>query len=72
MLFTFPLQCEHVDSIEFQSKEGTFLVKLHAVMLQHALELPDSVQFQLCAVHNSTNTSFLLRNARYGNLKGNF
>ncbi|MCJ8732733.1 hypothetical protein PDJAM_G00214590 [Pangasius djambal] len=58
-----PLQeCEHVDSIEFRCKEGTFLVKLCAVMLHHALELPDSVQLPSCAVQHSTKTSFLFRN----------
>ncbi|KAK3543244.1 hypothetical protein QTP70_014102, partial [Hemibagrus guttatus] len=58
-----PLQeGEHVDSIEFQCKEGTFQVNLRAVMLHHALELPDSVQLPLCAVQHSTNTSFLLHN----------
>lgn len=59
-----PLQeCEHVDSIEFQCKEGTFLVNLRAVLLYHALELPDSVLLPSCAVQHSTNTSFLFRNA---------
>ncbi|KAG7330997.1 hypothetical protein KOW79_004966 [Hemibagrus wyckioides] len=59
-----PLQeSEHVDSIEFQCKEGTFQVNLRAVMLHHALELPDSVQLPLCAVQHSTNSSFLFRNA---------
>ncbi|TSK92887.1 Cilia- and flagella-associated protein 65 [Bagarius yarrelli] len=59
-----PLQeCEHRDSIEFQCKEGTFLVNLHAVLLHHELELPDSVQLPSCAVQHSTNTSFLFRNA---------
>ncbi|KAI5107294.1 cilia- and flagella-associated protein 65, partial [Silurus meridionalis] len=55
-------ECEHGDSIEFQCKEGTFVVKLRAVMLHHALELPDSVQLPLCAVQHSTNTSFFICN----------
>ncbi|KAG9271575.1 cilia- and flagella-associated protein 65 isoform X1 [Astyanax mexicanus] len=58
-----PLQkCEYVDSIEFECKEGTFQVSLSAVMLQHALELPDSVQLPPCAVQHSSKTSFLIRN----------
>ncbi|XP_053352888.1 cilia- and flagella-associated protein 65 [Clarias gariepinus] len=56
-------KCEHEDSIEFKCKDGTFLVKLRAVMLHHALELPDSVQLPPCAVQHSTSTSFLLCNA---------
>lgn len=68
---TFALQCEYSDSIEFQCKEGTFKVNLRAVMLHHSLELPDSVQLPLCAVHHSTNTSFLFCNARYGDLSLN-
>uniref|UniRef100_A0A3B1J350 Uncharacterized protein n=1 Tax=Astyanax mexicanus TaxID=7994 RepID=A0A3B1J350_ASTMX len=58
----FHLQCEYVDSIEFECKEGTFQVSLSAVMLQHALELPDSVQLPPCAVQHSSKTSFLIRN----------
>ncbi|KAI4873066.1 hypothetical protein NFI96_025495 [Prochilodus magdalenae] len=59
-----PLQkCEYVDNIEFLCKEGTFQVSLRAVMLHHALELPDSVQLPPCAVQHSSNTSFLFRNA---------
>ncbi|KAK2849898.1 hypothetical protein Q7C36_008681 [Tachysurus vachellii] len=69
MSFSLPItfhslhECEHSDSIEFQCKEGTFKVNLRALMLHHSLELPDSVQLPLCAVHHSTNTSFLFCNA---------
>ncbi|XP_062861739.1 cilia- and flagella-associated protein 65 isoform X2 [Trichomycterus rosablanca] len=55
-------KCDYVDSIEFQCKNGTFQVKLSAVMLHHALELPESVQLPPCAVQHNTKSSFLLRN----------
>ncbi|XP_073329268.1 cilia- and flagella-associated protein 65 [Pagrus major] len=58
-----PLQrCEYEDSIEFQSKDGSFQVCLHATIPCHALEVPDSVLLPLCAVQHSAHTTFLLRN----------
>ncbi|XP_036966082.1 cilia- and flagella-associated protein 65 isoform X1 [Acanthopagrus latus] len=58
-----PLQrCEYEDSIEFQSKDGSFQVCLHATIPCHALEVPDSVLLPLCAVQHSVHTTFLLRN----------
>ncbi|XP_031714488.1 cilia- and flagella-associated protein 65 isoform X2 [Anarrhichthys ocellatus] len=58
-----PLQrCEYEDSIEFQSKDGSFQVCLRAIIPCHALEVPDSVLLPLCAVQNSSNTNFLLKN----------
>ncbi|XP_066497191.1 cilia- and flagella-associated protein 65 isoform X2 [Hoplias malabaricus] len=54
---------EYVDAIEFQNKEGTFQISLHAVMPYHALDLPDSVQLPPCAVQHSSSTSFLFHNA---------
>ncbi|KAL7881952.1 hypothetical protein AOLI_G00088010 [Acnodon oligacanthus] len=56
-------KCEYVDNVEFHCKEGTFQVSLRAVMLYHALELPDSVQLPPCAVQHSSSTNFLFRNA---------
>ncbi|XP_053184754.1 cilia- and flagella-associated protein 65 [Scomber japonicus] len=59
-----PLQrCEYEDSIEFQSKDGSFQVCLRAIIPCHALEVPDSVLLPLCAVQHSTHTTFLLKNA---------
>ncbi|XP_068557648.1 cilia- and flagella-associated protein 65 [Cebidichthys violaceus] len=58
-----PLQrCEYEDSIEFQGKDGSFQVCLRAIIPCHALEVPDSVLLPLCAVQNSSNTNFLLKN----------
>ncbi|TKS67476.1 Cilia- and flagella-associated protein 65 [Collichthys lucidus] len=58
-----PVQrCEYEDSIEFQSKDGSFQVYLHATIPCHALEVPDSVLLPLCAVQHSKHTTFLLRN----------
>ncbi|XP_072541753.1 cilia- and flagella-associated protein 65 isoform X2 [Salminus brasiliensis] len=58
-----PLQkCEYVDNIEFECREGAFQVSLRAVLLHHALELPDSVQLPPCAVQHSSKTNFLIRN----------
>ncbi|XP_030642525.1 cilia- and flagella-associated protein 65 [Chanos chanos] len=59
-----PLEkCEYVDSIEFQGKEGSFQVSLQAAVPQHMLELPESVLLPPCAVHHSSQTTFLFRNA---------
>ncbi|TMS06489.1 Cilia- and flagella-associated protein 65 [Larimichthys crocea] len=58
-----PVQrCEYEDSIEFQSKDGSFQVYLYATIPCHALEVPDSVLLPLCAVQHSKHTTFLLRN----------
>ncbi|XP_052004731.1 cilia- and flagella-associated protein 65 [Xyrauchen texanus] len=54
---------EHVDTIEFQSKEGTFQVSLRAVIPHHALEVPDIVMLPPCAVQHRSQTSFLFRNS---------
>ncbi|KAM7380772.1 hypothetical protein PAMP_004045 [Pampus punctatissimus] len=59
-----PLQrCEYEDSIEFQSKDGSFQVCLRSIIPCHTLEVPDSVLLPLCAVQHSTHTTFLLKNA---------
>ncbi|KAM9346883.1 cilia- and flagella-associated protein 65 [Symphorus nematophorus] len=58
-----PLQrCEYEDSMEFQGKDGSFQVYLHATIPCHCLELPYSVLLPLCAVQHSSQTTFLLRN----------
>ncbi|XP_070832675.1 LOW QUALITY PROTEIN: cilia- and flagella-associated protein 65 [Chaetodon trifascialis] len=58
-----PLQrCEYKDSIEFQSKDGSFHVSLRAIIPCPALEVPDSVLLPLCAVQHCSQTTFLLRN----------
>eukprot|EP00064_Thunnus_orientalis_P002417 superscaffoldBa00000175_g2424 len=55
-------QCEYEDSVEFQSKDGSFQVCLRAIIPCHALEVPDSVLLPICAVQHSTYTTFLLKN----------
>ncbi|XP_075896045.1 cilia- and flagella-associated protein 65 isoform X3 [Nelusetta ayraudi] len=64
MQVTFKPQqkCEYEDNIEFQGKDGSFSVSLRATIPCYALEMPDSVLLPLCAVQNSTQASFLLRN----------
>ncbi|KAK5609720.1 hypothetical protein CRENBAI_024656 [Crenichthys baileyi] len=64
LLVTFrPLQrCEYKDSIQFQAKEGSFQVCLHAVLPSHALKVPETVMLPLCAVQHSTQTSLPLKN----------
>ncbi|XP_037646659.1 cilia- and flagella-associated protein 65 isoform X1 [Sebastes umbrosus] len=58
-----PLQrCEYEDSIEFQGKDGSFQVNLRATIPCHVLEVPDSVLLPLCAIQNSSHTTFLLKN----------
>lgn len=59
------VHCEYEDSIEFQGKDGSFQVRLCAIVPCHALEVPESVLLPLCAVEHSSNTTFLLRNVRY-------
>uniref|UniRef100_A0A8C9XND8 Cilia and flagella associated protein 65 n=1 Tax=Sander lucioperca TaxID=283035 RepID=A0A8C9XND8_SANLU len=56
-----PLQ-RYEDSIEFQTKDGSFQVCLRATIPCHALEVPDSVLLPLCAVQNSSHSTFLLKN----------
>lgn len=65
LLFCLMEQCEYVDSIEFQGKDGNFQVCLRATIPCHALEVPDSVLLPVCAVEHSTHTTFRLKNARY-------
>ncbi|XP_028847047.1 cilia- and flagella-associated protein 65 isoform X2 [Denticeps clupeoides] len=55
--------CEHHDSIEFQSRQGSFTVSLRASVPQHALQLPEEVSLPICAVQGTTQTSFTFRNA---------
>ncbi|KAM4561619.1 cilia- and flagella-associated protein 65 [Fundulus diaphanus] len=58
-----PLQRrEYKDSIQFQAKEGSFQVSLHAVLPSHSLKVPETVALPLCAVQHSTQTSFPLKN----------
>ncbi|XP_050976101.1 cilia- and flagella-associated protein 65 [Labeo rohita] len=59
-----PLEkCEYADTIEFQSKEGSFHVSLQAVIPHHALEVPDAVMLPPCAAQHSSQTSFVFRNS---------
>ncbi|XP_061923625.1 cilia- and flagella-associated protein 65 isoform X2 [Entelurus aequoreus] len=55
-------RCNYEDSIEFQSKSGSFQVFLQAIAPCPALEVPDTVLLPLCAVHQSASTVFLLKN----------
>nr|XP_043871592.1 cilia- and flagella-associated protein 65 isoform X2 [Solea senegalensis] len=63
IIFTPRKKCDYEDSIEFQGKDGSFQVRLHATVPCPALEVPDSVLLPLCAVQHSTHTTFLLKNA---------
>ncbi|KAM3861924.1 LOW QUALITY PROTEIN: cilia- and flagella-associated protein 65 [Diretmus argenteus] len=54
---------EYEDDIEFQVKDGSFQVRLRAVIPCHALEVPESVLLPVCAVQHSSCTTFLFRNA---------
>ncbi|XP_046903244.1 cilia- and flagella-associated protein 65 [Hypomesus transpacificus] len=56
-------RCEYQDSIEFQSKNGLFQVCLRATIPRHTLEIPESVLLPPCAVHHSSQSTFLFRNA---------
>ncbi|KAK5861375.1 hypothetical protein PBY51_022778 [Eleginops maclovinus] len=56
-------RCEYEDSVDFQSKDGSsFQVCLRATIPCCVLEVPDSVLLPLCAVQNSSYTTFLLKN----------
>ncbi|KAF3842925.1 hypothetical protein F7725_001774 [Dissostichus mawsoni] len=56
-------RCEYEDSIDFESKDGSsFQVCLRATIPCCALEVPDSVLLPLCAVRNTSYTTFLLKN----------
>ncbi|XP_035030976.2 cilia- and flagella-associated protein 65 [Hippoglossus stenolepis] len=65
ILITFrPLQrYDYEDSIGFQSKEGSVVVRLRAPIPRLALEVPDSVLLPLCAVQHSSHITFPLKNA---------
>ncbi|XP_035248497.1 cilia- and flagella-associated protein 65 isoform X2 [Anguilla anguilla] len=54
---------EYSDSIEFRSSMGTFQVSLRATVPRHALLAPESVLLPPCGVLDSSQASFLLRNA---------
>lgn len=56
---------KYKDSLEFQSKGGSFRVCLNATVPHHDLEVPESVLLPACAVEHSSNATFLLRNRRY-------
>ncbi|XP_061697979.1 cilia- and flagella-associated protein 65 isoform X3 [Syngnathoides biaculeatus] len=55
-------RCKYEDSIEFQSKDGTFQIILRAVIPYPALGVPDTVLLPLCAVYQSASATFLLKN----------
>ncbi|CAB1426783.1 unnamed protein product [Pleuronectes platessa] len=65
ILITFrPLQrYEYEDSIGFQGKEGSVVVRLRATVPRLALEVPDSVLLPVCAVQHSSHITFPLKNA---------
>ncbi|XP_053295148.1 cilia- and flagella-associated protein 65 [Pleuronectes platessa] len=65
ILITFrPLQrYEYEDSIGFQGKEGSVVVRLRATVPCLALEVPDSVLLPVCAVQHSSHITFPLKNA---------
>ncbi|MFT7819269.1 coiled-coil domain-containing protein 108, partial [Arapaima gigas] len=66
-----PLQKhEYSDSIEFRSKAGVFHVSLRATIPRHSLEVPDVVNVPLCAVCDTSHTTFLFRNT--SKLRTNF
>uniref|UniRef100_A0A8D0LCE8 Cilia and flagella associated protein 65 n=1 Tax=Sphenodon punctatus TaxID=8508 RepID=A0A8D0LCE8_SPHPU len=53
---------EYEDRIHFEKAEGEFSVVLRATPPCHSLLCPDSVQLPICAVYDSTEASFHLRN----------
>ncbi|XP_065606522.1 cilia- and flagella-associated protein 65 [Cyrtonyx montezumae] len=53
---------DYKDSICFQKAEGEFSVALHAVLPRPCLSFPTAVQLPLCAVHNTVETTFTVRN----------
>lgn len=58
----FSVQKEYEDSICFKKAEGEFSVTLHATLPRPCLSFPAAVQLPVCAVHNVTETTFLVRN----------
>ncbi|XP_015251819.1 PREDICTED: coiled-coil domain-containing protein 108 [Cyprinodon variegatus] len=59
-----PLQrCEYKDRIQFQAKEGSFQIHLHAVPPHFELKVPETVMLPHCAVQHATKTRFPLKNA---------
>ncbi|XP_060944050.1 cilia- and flagella-associated protein 65 [Limanda limanda] len=64
ILITFrPLErYEYEDSIGFQCKEGSVVVRLRAIIPRLALEVPDSVLLPVCAVQNSSHITFPVKN----------
>ncbi|XP_029113584.1 cilia- and flagella-associated protein 65 [Scleropages formosus] len=66
-----PLQKhEYSDSIEFRSKAGVFQVSLRATIPCHALEVPEVISVPLCAVCDTSQTTFVFRNT--SKLRTNF
>ncbi|XP_074857085.1 cilia- and flagella-associated protein 65 [Carettochelys insculpta] len=53
---------EYKDSICFEKPEGEFSVALRATLPHHELLFPAAIQLPLCAVQDSTEASFPLRN----------
>ncbi|NXY86806.1 CFA65 protein, partial [Alcedo cyanopectus] len=53
---------EYEDSICFKKAEGEFSVTLRATLPHPCLSFPAAVQLPICAVHNVTETTFLVRN----------
>ncbi|KAG7241732.1 hypothetical protein INR49_025197 [Caranx melampygus] len=56
-------KCDYEDSIEFQGKDGSFQIRLRATIPCPALEVPDSVQLPICAVQQSSHTTFQFKNS---------
>uniref|UniRef100_A0A3Q2C8S6 MSP domain-containing protein n=1 Tax=Cyprinodon variegatus TaxID=28743 RepID=A0A3Q2C8S6_CYPVA len=56
-------QCEYKDRIQFQAKEGSFQIHLHAVPPHFELKVPETVMLPHCAVQHATKTRFPLKNA---------
>ncbi|XP_067995308.1 cilia- and flagella-associated protein 65-like [Melanerpes formicivorus] len=53
---------DYEDSICFKKAEGEFSVTLHAMLPRLRLSFPAAVQLPICAVHNTTETLFPVRN----------
>ncbi|XP_069083229.1 cilia- and flagella-associated protein 65 [Pleurodeles waltl] len=53
---------EYEDCIHFETSEGSFSIVLRATLPRHGLLIPHSLQLPMCAVHDSSESSFVMRN----------
>ncbi|KAG8550494.1 hypothetical protein GDO81_025000, partial [Engystomops pustulosus] len=56
---------DYEDAITFETEEGSFSVALRAILPRHELQFPEQLNLSTCAVHDTSEATFILRNVSH-------